>query len=161
MTSEQYSKISAPFRNEKRLKMLLFTNKLLTAIGLITYPLLLLYTFFVNIYVCIKILVVAASGFFLLTFVRKYFNKKRPYEALDIQPLIHKDTKGKSMPSRHVFSMTMIAMSWFLVSPHFALLLLLFSMILAYIRVVGGVHYPIDVIVGYLCAVLWSILYFI
>lgn len=161
MNEIQYEKISAPFREEKKQKALLLINKLLTALGYITYPLLLIYSFFYVSEKCISFLLIPASGFILLTFIRKKINKPRPYETLNITPIIKKDTKGNSMPSRHVFSLSMIAFSWFVISPIIGTTLIVCSMLIATIRVIGGVHYPSDVIVGMLCALIWSLLYLI
>ena len=73
--------------------------------------------------------------------------------------MIKKDTKGNSMPSRHVFSMSIIAVSWLVVSPIVGSVLLLFSIFLAFIRVIGGVHYISDVIVAIICACVWGLLF--
>ncbi len=156
MTAKQYEKISAPFRSKKRTAALKITNKLLTALGFAAYPLLLIYLYITTPEKLFTAIVVPASGFILLTVVRRKINRPRPYVALDIDPIIHKDKKGNSMPSRHVFSMTMIAAAWFLASPAICAVLMVFSVILALIRVVGGIHYPSDVVVGALCAVVWA-----
>lgn len=55
------------------------------------------------------------------------------------------------MPSRHVFSATVIAVSVLSVSKPLGWMLLVLAVILAVIRVVGGAHYPRDVIAGFLC----------
>ena len=41
------------------------------------------------------------------------------------------------------------------------LVLLVLSAFLGLVRVLGGVHYPKDVLVGYACGLLWGILFFI
>ncbi|MBQ8604305.1 MAG: phosphatase PAP2 family protein [Oscillospiraceae bacterium] len=156
MTAKQYEKISAPFRSESRTKALKFTNKLLTAIGFAAYPLLLIHLFMSAQDKLAAAVIVPASGFILLTVVRRKINRPRPYVTLDIQPIIHKEKKGNSMPSRHVFSMTMIAAAWFIVSPAVCSVLMIFSVVLAAIRVVGGIHYPSDVVAGAICAVVWA-----
>ena len=56
-------------------------------------------------------ILVPALGFVLLTLVRKWINQPRPYEAWEIIPLLDKDSAGNSMPSRHVFSATIISMA--------------------------------------------------
>ena len=102
-----------------------------------------------------------AIGFALLSAIRKRLNQARPYEKWAIQPLLDKDTSGKSMPSRHVFSATVISMSllYFFWMP--GLICLLLSAGLALVRVIGGVHYPKDVVVGYLCGICWGSLLFL
>ena len=92
--------------------------------------------------------------------VRDRLNAKRPYEVLDIQPIITKNTKGHSMPSRHVFSMFVIAMAFLWVLPWAGALLLCFGAALALVRVIGGVHFPRDVIAGALVGIVSGILGF-
>ena len=102
-------------------------------------------------------LLVPAAGFVLLTVVRAKINRPRPYEAWKIDPLIHKDTRGNSLPSRHVFSSALIAVAWMPVSVPVAAVLLVISAAAALIRVLGGVHYPSDVIAGFAAGVLAGI----
>lgn len=97
---------------------------------------------------------VPGLSFVLLSAVRSRINRPRPYETWKITPLIHKETKGNSMPSRHVFSSAVIAMAWIPVSPLAGTAFLLAAVLEAVIRVLGGVHYPSDVAVGYLTGIL-------
>ena len=157
MYSKQYEKLSKPFRKYK--SILLFMNKLLTFIGYTSYPILLGWTWFINKELLLPMILIPGIGFILLTFVRKAINRKRPYETYNIDSMIKKDTKGNSMPSRHVFSMSIIAVSWLVVSPIVGSVLLLFSILLAFIRVIGGVHYISDVIVAIICACVWGLLF--
>jgi len=39
--------------------------------------------------------------------------------------------------------------------------LLVLSALLGIVRVLGGVHYPKDVVVGYICALVWGVLFFL
>ena len=102
-------------------------------------------------------ILIPGIGFVLLTTIRARINRPRPYETWQIDPLIHKDTKGKSMPSRHVFSSAVISMAWFPVSAAAGIFFLFLSAGAALIRVLGGVHYPSDVIVGFLAGILCGI----
>ena len=106
-------------------------------------------------------IMVPAFGFVLLTLVRKWINQPRPYETWGIVPLLDKDSSGNSMPSRHVFSATIISMTCVHANLSVGLILLVLSALLGLVRVLGGVHYPKDVLVGYACGLLWGILFFI
>ena len=106
-------------------------------------------------------ILVPALGFVLLTLVRKWINQPRPYETWEIIPLLDKDSHGNSMPSRHVFSATIISMACLHANLPVGLILLLLSALLGLVRVLGGVHYPKDVLVGYSCGLLLGILFFI
>ncbi|WP_019790414.1 phosphatase PAP2 family protein, partial [Streptococcus sobrinus] len=57
-------------------------------------------------------------------------------------------------PSRHVFSASMISLSLWQVSPVLAVFCLVLSVLLGFCRILGGMHYPKDVIVGYLLGLL-------
>ena len=105
-------------------------------------------------------IMVPALGFILLTIVRKWINQPRPYETWGIIPLLDKDSAGNSMPSRHVFSATIISMSCLHANLPVGLILLVLSALLGMVRVLGGVHYPKDVLVGYACGLIWGILFF-
>ena len=105
-------------------------------------------------------IMVPALGFILLTIVRKWINQPRPYETWGIVPLLDKDSSGNSMPSRHVFSATIISMACLHANLSAGLILLVLSALLGLVRVLGGVHYPKDVLVGYACGLLWGILFF-
>ena len=104
---------------------------------------------------------VPASGFVILSFLRKKINVPRPYEGWDINPLLDRDSPGQSMPSRHVFSATIISMVCLHASLSVGLILLILSAILGLVRVLGGVHYPKDVLIGYACGLVWGVLFFL
>ena len=133
-------------------------DKVFTGIMYAAYPVLLAILFWKGEARAFLVsLLVPAAGFVLLTLVRAKINRPRPYEAWKIDPLIHKDTRGNSLPSRHVFSSAMIAVAWMPVSVPVAAALLAVSAAAALIRVLGGVHYPSDVIAGYAAGVLAGI----
>lgn len=91
---------------------------------------------------------VTAVGFAAVSFFRRRFNAPRPYECCAIAPLIARDGAGKSFPSRHAFSAFAIAASWFAASAPVAVVLLVAAVVLAVYRVLGGVHFPRDVVAG-------------
>ena len=91
---------------------------------------------------------VTAVAFAAVSFFRRRFNAPRPYECCSIAPLIARDGAGKSFPSRHAFSAFAIAASWFAASAPIAVVLLVAAGALAVCRVLGGVHFPRDVVAG-------------
>ena len=104
---------------------------------------------------------IPASGFVILSFLRKKINAPRPYEEWTIKPLLDRDSPGQSMPSRHVFSATIISMACLHASLSVGVILLVLSALLGLVRVLGGVHYPKDVVVGYICALVWGVIFFL
>ena len=106
-------------------------------------------------------LFIPASGFVILSFLRKKINAPRPYEVWKIVPLLDRDSPGQSMPSRHVFSATIISMACLHASLSVGIILLVLSALLGLVRVLGGVHFPKDVVVGYICGLVWGVIFFL
>ena len=149
MRKEFYDKLAEPFeRDEGRRKRLLKLNTVITNLVYAVYPVLLVVSLFMRDKSFFKVLLVPAVTFFLVTLFRKLCNAKRPYEVWEISPLISKETKGHSFPSRHVFSIYMIAMAAGYLWWPLAIVLFVAGVFLAAARVVGRVHFLKDVIAG-------------
>ena len=161
---EWYQNIGSKLISHPTLLFLLLNfNRLMTVAMPMVYLAFLVTTYLqlglgqqVEVYVLIP-----ASGFVTLSLFRKKINHPRPYEAWDIDPLLDKDSSGQSMPSRHVFSATIISMACLHASLPVGLACLIFSALLGLVRVLGGVHYPKDVLVGYACGLMWGLLFFL
>ncbi|MBF9618825.1 phosphatase PAP2 family protein [Streptococcus pseudopneumoniae] len=161
---EWYGHIASKIENKPFLLSLLRTfNRLMTVVMPIVYLTLLATTYFqegLGKQVCIYVFV-PASGFVILSLFRKKINAPRPYEEWDIKPLLDRDSPGQSMPSRHVFSATIISMACLHASLSLGIILLVLSALLGLVRVLGGVHYPKDVVVGYICGLAWGVIFFL
>ena len=161
---EWYDHIAGNIGNKPFLLSLLRTfNRFMTVVMPIVYLTMLATTYLqqglgkqVLIYVFIP-----ASGFVILSLLRKKINAPRPYEEWDIKPLLDRDSPGQSMPSRHVFSASIISMACLHASLSVGLILLILSAILGLVRVLGGVHYPKDVVVGYIYGLVWGVIFFL
>ena len=161
---EWYNHIAGKIENKPIfLRLLRAFNRFMTVVMPIVYIALLVTTYFqeglgrqILIYVFIP-----ASGFVILSLLRKKINAPRPYEEWDINPLLHRDSPGQSMPSRHVFSATIISMACLHASLSVGVILLVLSAFLGLVRVLGGVHYPKGVLVGYICGLVWGVIFFL
>ena len=159
---EWYDHIAGNIENKLFLLSLLrFFNRFMTVVMPMIYLTLLATTYLqqglgkqVGIY-----LFIPASGFVILSFLRKKINAPRPYEEWDIKPLLDRDSPGQSMPSRHVFSATIISMACLHASVSVGVILLVLSAFLGLVRVLGGVHFPKDVVVGYICGLVWGVIF--
>jgi len=144
-----YEKLSAPFRKNKTyIFLLLWINKILTAVVYVAYPLALYGAYKNGIGELLRAVAVPGVFFVLLSVFRDRYDAPRPYERLNIEPIIKKDTKGHSFPSRHVFSAFMIDMVIFSLSRPVGIVYFVIAILIACIRVIGGVHFPKDVIAG-------------
>ena len=64
------------------------------------------------------------------------------------------------MPSRHVFSAAIISTVAWGVNPLLSVLGLSLALLLAGVRVLAGLHFVRDVVVGFLSAILWGFFWF-
>lgn len=154
MTRETYIKITGSIReNPRRIRLTKFTNRLLTGFVFFLYPAFLLLLYWQKNPFLLRAVIVPAISFVGVTLFRKVLNAPRPYEKFDLPPVLEKDTPGKSFPSRHVFSVFVIAATIFYVHPNAGIMLGIIGIALALIRVIGGVHEPRDVIAGALVGI--------
>ena len=161
---EWYNHIAGKIENKPIfLRLLRAFNRFMTVVMPIVYLTLLTTIYFregfgkqVLIYVFIP-----ASGFVILSLLRKKINAPRPYEVWEIIPLLDRDSPGQSMPSRHVFSATIISMACLHASLSVGVILLVLSALLGLVRVLGGVYFLEDVVVGYICALVWGVIFFL
>ena len=108
----------------------------------------------------IPALLIPGISFILLSIIRDRINAPRPYEVFDIDPVINKKTAGHSFPSRHIFSIFVIATTVFYFYPVAGVLIGLTGAALALNRVLGGVHFVRDVVVGALAGIFCGIVGF-
>lgn len=152
--SKFYETITAGLRKKENASQLLTAaDRLLAAVMYAAYPVLLAVTAMRETEARVTVLsyiLVPGISFLLLSFVRSRINRKRPYEEWKIDPLIHREGMGNSMPSRHVFSAVLISMCILRQNVFPGVIFLILSACIAVVRVLGGVHYPRDVIAGYL-----------
>lgn len=94
-----------------------------------------------------------AIGVIICSIIRSFINAPRPYEVSGDENLIGKKTAGKSFPSRHVFSIFVIATtvlkSFFIPGA----ILLALGVVLCVLRVKAKVHFVRDVLAGALSGI--------
>ena len=132
--------------NEKRLRAFKCIYKYLPFVAAVLYLVLMVYAW-LNLAALetLKLILVPGILFVLVSLLRKAMNLPRPYTKYNIQPIMTKDKVGESFPSRHTFSITIIAMAWLYVYPPVGMLLWLMSIVLGAVRVLAGVHFIKDV----------------
>lgn len=139
-------------------------NRALTALGYVSYPLLVVLAALMQQDFLLPCIVVPGCSFILVTVLRYMVDETRPFVKLSYDPLLTCDKTGRSFPSRHAFCMFMIAASWLAFAKHlnwtslpidiFMCVLFVSAVLLALIRVLSGVHYLKDVIAGALFALI-------
>ena len=160
-SKEQYDKLKNFFTARKsRIYALKFVYKILPIFVFISYPVLLISLLLNRDGRLLESITVPLGVFVTVTLIRKFINCKRPYEKLAIEPLMPKSTKGKSFPSRHTASAAVIAMTLFYIDFPIGIVFLVVAALIGLSSVCAGVHFPRDVIVGFLYSVIMAVIFF-
>lgn len=80
--------------------------------------------------------------------IGKFFFRARPFVALHIQPVVHAITSDKSFPSDHTALSFVLATIIFLYSRKLGMAAFVLAALVGISRVIGGVHYPTDILGG-------------
>lgn len=161
MNQNSYIKITNKIREYKYgEKTAVFINRFLTEIVYITYFALLINLLIQKDKEIIRVILVPGISFVLVTSIRHFINAERPYTKYEFTPLIEKEKKGDSMPSRHVFSAFVIGMACLYVNWILGIVILTVGVVMAAERVVVGVHFPRDVIAGAMIGIVSGIIGF-
>lgn len=166
MNKETYKKMTGFLHSHPtQAKIVITTNKIITYAIYLAYPCLLLWLMLHNGAAALlegrfdpllpKAILVPAVSFAAVSFLRALLNAPRPYEVFALPPVIAKDTKGKSFPSRHAFSIFVIGVTFLAACPLplAGWLILALGICLALVRVLAGVHFPHDVAAGALLGI--------
>lgn len=149
MNRNKYEKITSFFKNNKAVNTALkIIYKYLPLLIFILYPIGIVWVFFKHSEIFFQFVLVPLGVFLMVTALRKLINEQRPYEKYGIEPVFAKNTKGKSMPSRHTASAFIISMAMLRVNLYLGIGFLVVSFVIMISRVLAGVHYVRDVLVG-------------
>lgn len=156
-----YERISAPFRSEASIRAINVLDKALVYVIALAYIVTLVYLAVTGDPRFLRTLIVPAVTFAVVTISRMLINAPRPYEEHPIDPIVVKETRGKSLPSRHLASAVIISFALAWLNPLCGALAFIASAAVAFTRIVGGVHYPRDVIAAIIVSLVCGFLGFI
>lgn len=89
----------------------------------------------------------------LIKFIHLFVNEPRPFVTFNFQPLT--DNKpDPSFPSRHATIMAVIAFSYTYFKSKWALLFIILMILIGISRIYIGVHYPIDILGGFMVGII-------
>lgn len=123
-------------------------DKLLALLVYAAYPLLLLWLAVHRDTRIFRAVLVPAAVFVAGTALRAALNRPRPTVVLGLPPLLNKEKQGESFPSRHVLSAAVITAVFFYAAPPLGPVLAAITLLIALVRVIGGVHFVKDVTAG-------------
>lgn len=147
-----YQNLLQNIQNYPVLKNIVISStKYIPIIIFIIYPSTLIYLFITKNDLLLLTIIKPLVSFITVTIIRKIINRKRPYETLNIEPLLmHKS--GESFPSRHTVSAFAIALACLKVSLSLGIIMTILAIFVSLSRILCGVHYISDVIVAILIA---------
>ena len=146
---QRYEQWAAPLRGRPGVvRALNIVNRGIVVVFYAAYALLLGWACVSDPWRLVPLVGVTAVGFVAVSFFRRRFNAPRPYECCAIAALIARDGAGKSVPEpsyllglRHRGKLVCGQRAAVVVLP-------VAAVVLAICRVLGGVHFPRDVVVG-------------
>ena len=100
----------------------------------------------------------AAIGLAMVTVMRKLINAPRPYEFYSFYVDKPREKSGESFPSRHAYSSFVIAVLAWLLHPAVSISLLVASICISAARVLLGIHFVRDALVGAALGILSGVL---
>ena len=106
----------------------------------------------------VRVLLVAARPFLLVSLVRSRIRAPRPYEVYTFYEKKPHRAVGKGFPSRHAFSAFAIAVLMLCFNVAFAFVLFALAIVLCVCRYLLGIHFPRDLIAGALIGICSSII---
>ena len=149
MTEDRYKRLMETLgTKEVFVSLINAADWIITVAVFLGYVAGIIYLFFTGSALVLPMILIPAIPFVLVSVFRRLCDSKRPYEVYDTPPILKKDTRGKSFPSRHVFSIFIIGVSFYYLWPVVGTVILILGVIQAVIRVTGGVHFIRDVIAG-------------
>ena len=160
--SQRYRELSAPWRRSSQgAAILAALDKVLVAVIAGAYGVALVWLLSSNDDRLVRVIAVPALLLVAVSLLRALLNRPRPYEEFDIEPLLSATTKGRSMPSRHVACAFVIACALGYLNPVWGIGAGVAALLVAYARVVGGVHFPRDVLAGAALGLLFGLVGFV
>ena len=162
MTRDTYIRMTSTMRTLlSRLPGGLKLLRLPTLIYAAIYPLTLIWLMLMRDPRIVRVLLVPAACFLLVTLIRPIINRQRPYDFFNAAPVgSYRSGKGKSMPSRHTASAAAIAIAVAYVFPHPAVIIAAaaLALLIGVLRVLSGQHYISDVLAATLLSILISLI---
>lgn len=85
----------------------------------------------------------------IVEIIHHFFFFPRPFAVFPIAPLIYHSPIDSTFPSLHTALMSVVAFSYFYYHSRLATVLIILTLVVGFARVFVGVHYPLDILGGF------------
>lgn len=89
----------------------------------------------------------------IVKIIRLFYFEPRPFITYYLTPLVN-NVQNASFPSTHITRMTCIAFAYYFYKSKYAPLMLIFLIWMGFARIYIGVHYPLDIIGGFVVGII-------
>lgn len=154
MTPEKYRRVYNWFgRHPMARRLVIGANRWLPAVPFVCYPILLCLACGQAVQgqvlrPVLQAVLVPGITFCAGTALRAALNAPRPYEQAGFVPLVEKETRGRSFPSRHALSAAVLAAVWLWFYPAVGVVMVVIAALICVLRVLTGAHFVRDVVAG-------------
>lgn len=133
------------------LKFVSFFGRETIWLALMAFFLFIWYDPFLLSYISVTFLI----GLLIIAPIKKLFERSRPFEEIPKIEVLEKKPTSRSFPSWHAYNVVSqgLLFGYILNSFFITVLLIIFAMIVAFSRIQLGVHYPSDVIAGFIIGI--------
>lgn len=152
------ARLRAVYENETLREGLRILSIFASLVSVYAFGFMLVESFLVSWERALRVLLMLAVPFILVSVVRALVKAPRPYEIYDFYETKPHRAVGKSFPSRHAFSAFAIAGAMLVFNVTFAFLLFGLATVLCVCRYLLGVHFPRDLVTGALIGIASSVL---
>ncbi len=95
---------------------------------------------------------------FLVEGIRYFFPRKRPFDIIDIDPLLPLKESG-SLPSGHTAFFFAVSTVIFFQNKKLGVFFFISSFLIGFFRVSAGIHWPLDIVLGALLGLITGLLF--
>jgi len=133
-----------------------FISNFSSKIFIMIYAITSLYTAYFIPDKLVLFLIVPFSLLVLNKILRKIIKRVRPADAFDLSLPVERSLEF-SFPSNHATSSMIIALAILFLNLHFGIIMIFMSILTSVSRIMTGLHYPFDVIFGWILALTFGI----
>lgn len=142
-------------RNKHLLNLSVFVSNFSSKIFFIIYLFALIYTFLFLKDKLFLFIIIPLSTLVIINILRRLIKRNRPADTFNLQLPVQK-SKDFSFPSKHATCSMIIALSILFLNIYFGAVLVFLSFLTGLSRVMTGLHYPFDILFGWLLAICFS-----